>query len=87
MAIARQRRFLIGIEGGDQAAACHIGVLGQETDQRQGRQRCRDHQILILLELKSNLDGDFGQLFEFDGIDRRNAHDLPSHVYLNGFGQ
>ncbi|QTK79994.1 hypothetical protein AT6N2_C2371 [Agrobacterium tumefaciens] len=84
VAIAGKRGFFIGIEGGDQPATGHIGVFGQKTHQRQGCQRRGDHQILILLQLQADLDGDFGQFFEFDGIDGRNSHDLPSSISFGG---
>ncbi|MNS97765.1 hypothetical protein D3C72_1321110 [compost metagenome] len=84
VAIARKRDFFIGIKGGDQSAIRQIGVFGQKSHQRQGCQRRCNHQILVLLQLQADLDGDFGQFFEFDGIDGRNGHDLPSSISIGG---
>jgi hypothetical protein len=67
--IARQRDRLIGEDRGHEARPGLIGVLGDPTHQWQRHRRRRHQQVLSRLELQPNLDGDFGQTVEFDGID------------------
>jgi hypothetical protein len=45
-------------------------MFGNLAHQRQRHRRRRQQQILSRFEPKPNLDGDFGETVEFDGIDR-----------------
>ena len=64
VAEAEQRRFLVGIEHGDEGSARFVGMLGDAARQRNGVERGGHDQLLAGRESESAVDGDFGQAVE-----------------------
>ena len=73
VAVARERHLLVGKDGGHEAGAGLVGVLGDLPRQRQGAGRRGHVEVLPRLEAEADLDGDFGELVEFCGIDGERA--------------
>ena len=69
-AVARQRDLLVREERRHEAGAGLVGMLGDSAHQRQRRRRRGQQQVLPGLQLQADLDRDFGETVEFDGIDR-----------------
>ena len=72
-AIARQRNVLVGKDRHHDAGAGLVGVFRDPPDQRQRHHRRRDQQVLTLLQVQPDVNGDFGQPVQLDGIDGGGA--------------
>ena len=77
--VARECRFLVGIEGGHEPGAGHVGMLRDEPDKWQGGKRCRHHEVLVALQLEPDLHGHLRQLVELDRVD--GGIDLGMNVH------